>query len=603
MKKNAFLMFAVTLICLWSLGGDCGDDPGAPEIRTGTVVIDANPDNINAPWVLDGPAKLSYSGSGDSTLIDMSLGDYTLTWGDVMDWVTPASPLQTLADNDTISFSGTYVQVTGTIVIDQTPDDLVGAGWTLTGPQNVSGAGDQTLTDMPVGEYTLTWNDVGEHITPVDETLTLVENMTMSYYGIYYGDDAFVTTWDTRLNSGFLSIRFELTGSVNATINWGDGNSSIVTTSGPQFHSYDVDGIYTVAITGSVTAYNSGNTTHSRSLVSVNHWGQLGFTDLSYAFSGAECLVSVPGTSFGIEAVTNMSHMFNDALLFNGDIGGWDTSGVTNMSSMFSGAKSFNRDIGGWDTSNVTGMSQMFSGAKSFNQDIGGWDTSNVAGMSQMFSSVESFNQDIGGWDTSNVTSMYQMFSGAESFNQDIGGWDTSSVTVMSGMFGFVDSFNQDIGGWDTSNVTDMSYLFVLADTFNQDIGGWNTSNVTDMRGMFKEARSFNQDIGGWDTSNATSMGDMFYSAESFNRDIGEWDTSQVTFMDAMFFDAVSFNHDIGGWDTSSVMLMNWMFYGATSFNQDLSGWCVGIFSWAPNNFDDGATSWVLPRPIWGTCP
>jgi len=22
-----------------------------------------------------------------------------------------------------------------------------------------------------------------------------------------------------------------------------------------------------------------------------------------------------------------------------------------------------------------------------------------------------------------------------------------------------------------------------------------------------------------------------------------------------------------------------------------------------PSNFDIGATSWVLPRPVWGTCP
>jgi hypothetical protein len=41
----------------------------------------------------------------------------------------------------------------GTIVIDQTPNFLSGAGWILNGPQNESGTGDITLTDVQVGDY------------------------------------------------------------------------------------------------------------------------------------------------------------------------------------------------------------------------------------------------------------------------------------------------------------------------------------------------------------------------------------------------------------------------------------------------------------------
>jgi hypothetical protein len=45
------------------------------------------------------------------------------------------------------------------------------------------------------------------------------------------------------------------------------------------------------------------------------------------------------------------------------------------------------------------------------------------------------------------------------------------------------------------------------------------------------------------------------------------------------------------------------MFSNATSFNQDLSHWCVPTIPSLPFNFDQLATSWVLSRPIWGTCP
>jgi hypothetical protein len=45
------------------------------------------------------------------------------------------------------------------------------------------------------------------------------------------------------------------------------------------------------------------------------------------------------------------------------------------------------------------------------------------------------------------------------------------------------------------------------------------------------------------------------------------------------------------------------MFNGSSSFNQDLSHWCVPTIPSLPLFFDQNATSWVLSRPIWGTCP
>ncbi|MHC5162313.1 MAG: BspA family leucine-rich repeat surface protein, partial [Planctomycetota bacterium] len=229
---------------------------------------------------------------------------------------------------------------------------------------------------------------------------------------------------------------------------WGDGSPiQHVTTLSPS-HDYGADGIYTVSVIGSVTAYNSNNNggtfSERNKLISVDNWGQLGFTSMRGAFNECHNLVSVPNMSDGIETVTDMSEMFSWASTFNQDIGGWNTSSVTSMNHMFSWASTFNQDIGGWDTSSTTDMRGMFNGT-SFNQEIGDWDTSNVTDMSWMFDYASAFNQDISGWDTSSVTDMTGMFYEASSFNQDLSGWCVGEVW-------YFEEFDEGATNWTLPN-------------------------------------------------------------------------------------------------------------------------------------------------------
>ena len=335
--------------------------------------------------------------------------------------------------------------------------------------------------------------------------------------------DAMVLEFNTTLSDG-TTVTLPLYGSVNVTVDWGDGTTpQTITTTGDHNHTYAAEGTYNVSITGSLSQFGHGQNSYSNAnkLTKVTSFGNLGLTSLSGAFYNAENLTEVPA-----------------ALPIT----------VTNLSYMFHYAPSFNQDIGGWDVSRVISMSFMFCSAYGFNQDIGGWDVSSVTNMNSMFSFANSFNQDIGGWDVSSVTNMAGMFQGANSFNQDIGDWDVSSVTLMNYMFSDAYSFNKNIGDWDVSSVTNMSFMFRNASTFNQDIGSWDVSSVTDMSQMFSGATSFNQDLGNWNVSNVTTMSFMFYdvilSTTNYSSILMGW--SQLTLKNGVEFNAGTSKYGYG---------------------------------------------------------
>ena len=125
------------------------------------------------------------------------------------------------------------------------------------------------------------------------------------------------------------------------------------------------------------------------------------------------------------------------------------TSAITDMSSLFDSAVLFDQDIGRWDTGNVVNFQSMFRSAGDFNQDIGRWDTSKATNMGQMFDSASTFNQNISNWNTAEVTDMFAMFQSAGAFNQDLSGWCVSKV---GGLFGTPPkplNFDANADAWD----------------------------------------------------------------------------------------------------------------------------------------------------------
>ncbi|MGL1937091.1 MAG: BspA family leucine-rich repeat surface protein [Fibrobacterales bacterium] len=414
-----------------------------------------------------------------------------------------------------------------------------------------------------------------------------------------------ILEFDTQLSDG-TTITLPLQGTVDLTVDWGDGNSEHFTTAGYKDHTYDSERIYEVRISGSLTHFGiidkwPAQYPNIDKLIKVKDFGSLDLvnlrgafyiaanldevpenipntiTNLAYTFSGIRKDTIIGLAGWDVKNVTNMECMFCLALNFNQDIGSWNVGNVTNMSSMFRSARSFNQDIGNWNVRNVTNMADMFFSTFSFNQDIGNWDVSNTINMDRMFYKAEIFNQNIKDWNVENVEYMHSMFYKAHAFNQNIGNWDVGKVTTMNSMFYQAYAFNQNIGNWDVRKVNDMSYMFSVASSFNQDIGEWDVSSVTDMSWMLADARSFNQDIEVWNVSNVTNMQGMFYQTPHFNQNIGNWVVSKVTNMYGMFWNASSFNQDLGAWDVSNVTDMTYMFLNITlspyNYSSLLKGW------------------------------
>ena len=229
-------------------------------------------------------------------------------------------------------------------------------------------------------------------------------------------------------------------------IEWGDEETS---TDNTRRHTYLSAGSYTIKVTGQditqMSYFIDNGSTGSEYLTACTSFGEVGLTDISFAFFNTPLLITIPSSLPTLSRITNIENLFR-CVGVNTDyssITGWNVSGVKNMSYLFY-ASTMNVDISGWDVSSVTNMNYMFAQNTVFNQPLNGWGskTGNVTDMSNMFNGATSFNQPIDSWDVSKVNYMLDMFSIASSFNQDISSWDISNVINARTMFASADSFN-----------------------------------------------------------------------------------------------------------------------------------------------------------------
>ena len=163
-------------------------------VGTGTITINPDPDYLNLSWILSGVNSFEADGQNESTFPGLPLGDYTITWTDNTNWITPAPETQALTLGATIEFAATYTQPPNSILVTKEPSDL-SITWGVVGPNSYSsgGAGEGELMGLltiyvTAGSFTFTWGDVAGWVTPDPETQVLNEGGTLQFHGVYVAE-------------------------------------------------------------------------------------------------------------------------------------------------------------------------------------------------------------------------------------------------------------------------------------------------------------------------------------------------------------------------------------------------------------------------------
>ena len=370
------------------------------------------------------------------------------------------------------------VQFSEVVNVTGTPRILLEMGETDRYATYITGSGSDTLNFI----YTLQLGDTSSdldyvatsslelnggtitNIALTSATLTLATPGAINSLGdnknIIIATIPFITTWKTD-NVGTsaanqITLPLVIAGTYNFIVDWGDNSQSTITAwnSVDTTHTYLAPGTYTVTMTGTFTHFIFAGIGDKLKILDITHWGNNHWATMADAFHGCSNLQITATDNPDLSGVTDMHRMFHSAILFNGNIGAWNTSTITNMQGMFVNNTSFNQNIGSWNTSSVTNMVGMFTNASAFNQNIGSWNTAAVTNLTNLFYGATAFNQNIRNWNTSSATAMDSMFYNATNFNQNIGIWNTSSVISMGNMFSGASNFNQDLSEWNVTSVT-----------------------------------------------------------------------------------------------------------------------------------------------------
>ena len=183
---------------------------------------------------------------------------------------------QTVGEGDTVTLSGTATDSEGDAITSYTWSAMP-AGITFT---NASSASTTFTAPDVTSDTTYTFRLTVSDGT--DDGTDIIDVTVKDTSG------AFITTW--RTISAGQSITIPVGGATGTyDVIWGDGTAFTGLT-GDQTHSYAVPGNHTVAISGGFERIHLDNHADASKLMSIDQWGDIGWTSMRLAFNGASAM-------------------------------------------------------------------------------------------------------------------------------------------------------------------------------------------------------------------------------------------------------------------------------------------------------------------------
>jgi len=340
----------------------------------------------------------------------------------------------------------------------------------------------------------------------------------------------FIFTINTE-NAGSASDTFILgagnLGVYNATIEWGDGTTSTITSYNDTdlTHVYSTPGIYTIKVLGNLP-WPKFNGTDREKLMSVNQWGYNEWRSMGTSFQGCSNLeiyaTDIPNTSL----VNTLANAFNGCTsLTTMSLAGWDLTSCTSFGWGYTGGFQSCTSLTSIDftgcklntTSNVQ-FREVFYNCTSLTTVTGfnTLNTSKVYTMYQTFRGCTSLTSlDMSGMDLSNCSDFRQMFY----YNISLTSVDVSGVTFRTLGVNFSSTFQATPNLTTITGIEDITVPFTnIIGMFrgcgisgDLDLTGWDVSQVTSTSNTFSPTVNLTSlNVSGWDLSNCTTFGNRY---------------------------------------------------------------------------------------------
>lgn len=274
------------------------------------------------------------------------------------------------------------------------------------------------------------------------------------------------------------------------------------------------------------------------------------------------------------------------------DLSELDVSSATNMWKMFSGFSGKINGIENWPVGNVSNFDGMFEDCDAINLDLSNWPIDHYNGIPLDFDkgavnwelprpkwAIEDEEDPGPGYikcKNSKQIIKYVKIEERMSFGDivEILDWGLYDGMIKQPFrYGGTLSLERvpnEAPQWTNS----IAHLFELTRYEFEEIDDWDVSHIEDFSNSFASSAK-KGGLENWNVVNGKNFENMFYRSD--------------------------YNGNNGGWNMTNAENLNGMYFLNQRYNQDLSGWYVLNFQTEPTNFSVGASSWILPKPIWGT--